>query len=446
MSTFGAALGKHAHHFRDDVARASHDHGIADPHVLALDLVLIVQGGVGHGDPGHPNRLQARDRRQGTGAPDLHVDAAHYAELFLGRKLAGHRPSRSPRHGTQRSLLVEAVDLHHDPVDVEVEPVAAAADVLVEGETAIDPSHHLELAGHREAPLEQSRGHGPVGIESGMAFDASETVKHDGQGTRRGNRGIELAKAPRRRVARVRIDLLARRALLRIEALEARSGHVHLASDLEHARRPGSSQPQRHTGYRAQVPGHLLSALPVAARRAPFEVPVDVHETRREPVELGLQCVLHLIDLEAFAHSPIEIAQLLLPERVAEREHGRGVDHFREGGHRFRAHPPGGRVRCLQIGMRGLERLELAHQAVVLGVGDLGVVESMIAVVVVIDALAELGNPCRSLHRGTPGRAGTSDRFARALRSPTRRGRKPARIRHAAGASARNRRSALAGD
>ena len=343
-------------------------------------------------------------------------------------------------------MLIETVDLHHDTVDVEVETVAAATDVLVEGETTLDPSHHLELAGNREAPPEQSFRHRPVGIESGVAFDASETVKQDGQGTRRGDRGIELTKAPRRCVARVRIDLFARRPLLRVEALEARTGHVHLASNLEHARVSISPQAQRHAGYRAQVPGHVLPALPVASRRAPLQAPVDVYETRREPVELGFQGVLHLVGLEAFAHPSIEIAQLFLPERVSERKHGRGVDHLRKGGHGFRAHPPGGRIRSLQIGMRGLERLELPHQAVVLGVGDLGVVESVVTVVVVIDALAELGGAGRALHRGTHGCAGTSDHFARVPRCTTRRGRKPARIRHAAGASARSRRSAPAGD
>ena len=38
-----------AHHFRDHVAGAPDDDGIADTHVLALYLVGIVQGGIGHG-------------------------------------------------------------------------------------------------------------------------------------------------------------------------------------------------------------------------------------------------------------------------------------------------------------------------------------------------------------------------------------------------------------
>src|SRR5216683_3028003 len=40
--------------------------------------------------------------------------------------------------------------------------------------------------------------------------------------------------------------------------------------------------------------------------------------------------------------------------------------------------------------MLAFERLELAHQRVVLSVGDLGIVENVVAVVVMIDLLAKL--------------------------------------------------------
>ena len=64
-------LGQHAHDLRNDVAGAAHDDGVADAHVLAPDLVLVVQRRVGHGDAADEHGLQARHRGQCAGAPDL---------------------------------------------------------------------------------------------------------------------------------------------------------------------------------------------------------------------------------------------------------------------------------------------------------------------------------------------------------------------------------------
>ena len=55
------------------------------------------------------------------------------------------------------------------------------------------------------------------------------------------------------------------------------------------------------------------------------------------------------------------------------------------------ADPLGGRVGGDQLGVLGLERAQLVEQRVVLVVADLGVVERVVAVVVVVDLLAQLG-------------------------------------------------------
>src|SRR4051795_6072713 len=43
---------------RNDVAGALHDYRVAPPHVLALDLVFVVQGGTLHDDAPDRHRLQ----------------------------------------------------------------------------------------------------------------------------------------------------------------------------------------------------------------------------------------------------------------------------------------------------------------------------------------------------------------------------------------------------
>ncbi len=46
----------------DHVARLAHDHGVADPHVLARDLVLVVQGREPDGGAADEHRLEHRER------------------------------------------------------------------------------------------------------------------------------------------------------------------------------------------------------------------------------------------------------------------------------------------------------------------------------------------------------------------------------------------------
>lgn len=122
----------HRHHLGNDVARPAHDDAVALAHVEALDLVLVVQGGVGDGDAADEHGFEARNRGQYAGAPHLHLDGLDRGEFLLGRKLVGAGPARLARDETELRLQFEAVDLVHHAVDVERQAVAAAADVVVE--------------------------------------------------------------------------------------------------------------------------------------------------------------------------------------------------------------------------------------------------------------------------------------------------------------------------
>ena len=63
-----------AHDLRDDVAGAPHDDRVADADVLAGDLVLVVQRGVGDHHAADRHRLELGGRRQRAGAADLDLD------------------------------------------------------------------------------------------------------------------------------------------------------------------------------------------------------------------------------------------------------------------------------------------------------------------------------------------------------------------------------------
>jgi hypothetical protein len=83
---------------------------------------------------------------------------------------------------------------------------------------------------------------------------------------------------------------------------------------------------------------------------------------------------------------------LFLGDRL-EAEDGRGVADRREGRRRGSRDALRGRVEGRELGMCLLEPAELRHQPVVLGIGDRGAVEDVVARVVGPDLIAELGNP-----------------------------------------------------
>ena len=115
-----------AQHLRDDVAGALHDHGVADADVLARDLVLVVQRGVGDDDAADRHRLQLGDRRQRAGAarPGSRCRAARWSPARPGT--CGRWPSAGARDEAQPLLPVEPVDLVDDAVDVVAERGAVA--------------------------------------------------------------------------------------------------------------------------------------------------------------------------------------------------------------------------------------------------------------------------------------------------------------------------------
>ena len=78
----------------DHVARAPHDHGVALAHVLAPDLVLVVQRGVGHRDAADEHWLEHGERRDLAGPARVHVDRLQQRRALLGRELVGDRPAR----------------------------------------------------------------------------------------------------------------------------------------------------------------------------------------------------------------------------------------------------------------------------------------------------------------------------------------------------------------
>ena len=141
LRALGPLVEHDAHHLRDDVAGAAHDHRVADADVLAGDLVLVVQRGVRHHDAADRHRLEHGGGRERAGAADLDLDAQQLRHRLLRRELVGDGPARRARHEAQPRLPVEPVDLVDDAVDVVAERGALGR----------------HLAGGRPAPPRSSR-------------------------------------------------------------------------------------------------------------------------------------------------------------------------------------------------------------------------------------------------------------------------------------------------
>ena len=123
----------HLHDLGDDVAGAANEDLVADPDVLPLELQRVVQRGPGDGDPAHLHRGEEGHRGERAGAADVDLDGLHPRPRLLGGELVGDGPAGALRDLPQPPTGVLAVDLHHHPVDVVGQGVAALQEVGVGG-------------------------------------------------------------------------------------------------------------------------------------------------------------------------------------------------------------------------------------------------------------------------------------------------------------------------
>ena len=117
-------LDDHPDDLGDHVAGPAQEHAISNAHVLAAQLVLVVQRGAADRHPPHVDGLQRGDRRQRTRPPHADEDVLDGGGFFLGGELVRDGPAGRARDRSQAAPLVLRVDLDDAAVDLVRQLVA----------------------------------------------------------------------------------------------------------------------------------------------------------------------------------------------------------------------------------------------------------------------------------------------------------------------------------
>ena len=147
----GSLVRERADDLRDHVAGLLEHDVVADPDVLAADLVEVVEGRPCDRRARHLRRAQVGDRRQRPGPADVRDDVLDDGLDLLRRELVGDRPARRPADHPEPLLLVEPVDLDDHAVGLVRQVVALLAPRLGEGDDALDVEPGLAIGVDREA-------------------------------------------------------------------------------------------------------------------------------------------------------------------------------------------------------------------------------------------------------------------------------------------------------
>ncbi len=185
----GVAWALRLHHgddLRDHVPCPAHDHGIADHDAKALDLVGVVQSGVGDSHAADKHRFKLGHRRHGAGTANLKLDVLKQGHLLLCRELVGGRPARGAGHKAQLLLQSDSIHLVDHAVDLVRELATAGQNVVVERLTTGCPLFELHLGTERQPPLLELGETAKVGVAQLLAAN-TDTVSVKAQGTAGGD-------------------------------------------------------------------------------------------------------------------------------------------------------------------------------------------------------------------------------------------------------------------
>ena len=384
--------GDHLDHLGDDAPRPLDDDPVADADVLPLDLVGVVERGAADDGSLHLYRLHDGHGGKGPGASHLDDDVKDLGHLLAGGKLVGDGPAGAAGDFPEAALEVEGVDLDDDAVHLVGEFLPDLQHVVVIGDGLLDAVAPAGAGIGLQSEFRLGFQDLPVGLEGKPLHDA-DAVEVDVQGPRGGDAGIQLAEGSRRRVPGIGELRQAFLPSLFVQLFKPLDGHEDLPPGVEPRGEGQGVRPefQGNGPDGADVVRHVFAGGAVPPGGAPGEDPAFVADLDGQAVHLGFPHVVDgLVRLEHPADPAVEFPDLPVVEPVGEAQHGKVVADRLEGFQGRGAHPPGGGVGRGQPGVAFLQLHEPAHHPVVFRVGNLRVVQHIIAIVVVVQRLPEL--------------------------------------------------------
>ena len=295
-------------------------------------------------------------------------------------------------------LLVAAVDFDHDAVDLVVELVAAALQLIVVRDGLVDARAAPSPLRHPEAPVGERLEHLRLRRER-EGVGGHDLVGEEIERTIRRNGSIELPEGSGGGVSWIGECVLADLRHPAVQFLEVAEPHDHLGADPEGTRsRPLlRRERERERPDRLEVLRHVLARRAVATSRAPQETGVTINELDGQTVELGLRHVLDRLDPELLVHSLRELPHVGLRGDGLEREHGSEMPHLAEGFLHLARDALGRGVGGDEVGVGLLELDELAEKLVIGGIRDprpfLDVVQAVVLAYLLPEGLDALGVP-----------------------------------------------------
>ncbi len=346
LAAFFAFLKHHIHDLRDDIARALHDHAIANADIAplpdrlalltyALDIVLIVQRRVGHNHTADGDWLQPRHRRQRASAAHLNIDAAQNGERLFRREFMRNRPARAARAKTKPGLQVEPVHLVNNTVDIVIQRGTLHADGAIMRKQPIHAVEPLHQRIDRKAPLAKNLDHAQLRIRRHVRHFPPGIGEEPELAACRHLR-IKLAQRTCCRIARVHIGLLALRRHLRIERQKVALGHIDLAAHFHDSRRT-CRKPVRDFSNGADIGCYILARCAIPACRTANQNSILVTDRHGKPIDLRF-CGKGDGIIRQLAQKAIDaankITHVLITKGIIQRQHGPRVNNRRKGGKR----------------------------------------------------------------------------------------------------------------
>ena len=373
----------------NDIAGPLNDHQIADPNILAVNVLLIVQRGVLHRSPADHHRLQNRLRVQAAGAPHADDDVPQPGCGPFRRKLVGNGPARFPPGKAQRVLLRDAVHLDHQPVGFITPLVPPRQHFIIVGADFINGVKDAILRIDLKPPAIQ-RGQGvPVTGRQRLIVCIVEAVRPDFHIAAAGHFRVQLADGAGAGVAGVGVEGLAVAFPFLVQFSETRQGQIDFAPRLQAGRRP-RRQRVGNAGHRPQVVGNILARMPVAPRGAQNQPSVGIHQPHRQPVNLKLRHHAKRPPVQQVGHPAMPRFQSFPVKGVAQAQHRRRMLNLRKSVGGAAAHPLGRRIGDAAFRVIRFQGAQFRHQVVILAVADDGGVLVVVLRVVEPDFVAQL--------------------------------------------------------